>query len=395
MHTPLSPVPTHRRIGASLLLAGLAAVTPVLLGCAPQGESAPGEVEEPPRNVRVLNVSDGTFEEFMEITGPIRPLRGADLAAEESGQVTAIPHDKGALVEAGAVIVQLDRDLLRAEKRIAVADSTLAAYNEDRTRNLFETKSVSGQEMLQASIALEKASAQAVLARARFDRAATTAPYAGMVTERYVELGEHVTVGTPIARVVDPYTLKLRTSVTERQVLHLKEGDQVKIVAEGLGRILDGTVAWVGFEATPGSGKFPVEIHIDNQGLDLRPGVVARARVLTERHDDAVVVPRDAILEGRDGTHVYVVEEDRAKRRDVALGPDQGPLVMVMSGLVAGDRLVVRGHRDLSPDARVAVQEETDHRDGTISTDPREIRDDAAPGIDDTQASAAAGGVSR
>lgn len=395
MYTPPSSIPSPRRIGATLLLAGLAAITPVLVGCAPQGEGAPGEVEEPPRNVRVLNVSNGVFEEYMEITGPILPLRGADLAAEESGQVTAIPHDKGTLVEKGSVIVQLDRDLLGAEKRIAVADSTLAAYNEDRTRNLFETKSVSGQEMLQASIALEKASASAVLARARFDRAATTAPYAGMVTERYVELGEHVTVGTPIARVVDPYTLKLRTSVTERQIRHLNEGDEVTIVAEGLGRTLDATVAWVGFEATPGRGKFPVEIHVDNENLDVRPGVVARARVLTARHRDVVVVPRDAILEGREGTHVYVVEDDRATWRDVILGPDQGPLVMVTRGLSAGDQLVVRGHRDLSRNARVAVQEETDQRDGTISTDPRAIRDDAAPGVTGTQASAGAGGMSR
>jgi RND family efflux transporter MFP subunit len=342
----------------------------------------------------VLTISTGGFEEYMEITGPIEPLRGTDLAAEETGAVTAIPHDKGSLVEKGATIVRIDRDLLGAEKRMAVADSTLAAYNEDRTRNLFDANSVSGQEMLQATVALEKASAGAVLARLRHDRAATSAPYDGMITQRYVELGEHVTAGTPVARVVDPYTLKLRASVTERQVHHLLEGASVTVHAEGIPHVLKGQVAWVGFEAAQATGKFPVEIHLDNPDLLVRPGVVARARILTDRHDDVVVAPRDAILEGRDGTHVFVVEDDHARRRDVVLGPDHGALVMVTEGLSPGDQLVVRGHRDLSPDARVAVQEETRHRDGTISTDPRAIREDRAPG-GEVSASAGSGGDDR
>jgi hypothetical protein len=133
-------------------------------------------------------------------------------------------------------------------------------------------------------------------------------------------------------------------------------------------------VGWVGFEANTTNGKFPVEIHVENRDLALRPGVVGRARVLKRTHADAVTVPRDAIVHTALGPRVYVVEGDTARARDVDLGPDQGLMVIVMSGLAAGDRLVVRGQRDVTDGSAVHVREESTFADGGLGSDPSEVR---------------------
>ncbi len=363
---------------ASLALTAGVLVASTLVGCARQGETAADtSPEEPPINVRVLHTSRGELVEFLEITGRLDAVQGTDLSTEETGVVESVPHDKGDAVAEGDVLVALDRDLLEAEKRRADADRTLAEYNEDRTRNLFDAKSVSGQEMLVAATQLAKAEATAAEAALRFERAAIKAPYAGVVADRYVEVGQLVTAGTPVARIVDPYTLKLTGAVTETQVRQLEVGAPVTLRLDGVAAAVTGVVHWIGFEAHPRNGKFPVEIHVANEDLSLRPGVVGRARVRTARHRDVVVIPRDAVLSDEDGQHLMVVRdgESVATPVPITLGPDQGALVVIESGLDAGARVIVRGQRDVSTGSRVAIQEETSEPDGSIPTDPVEVRE--------------------
>ena len=154
-----------------------------------------------------------------------KPQSPADVLREFQRELLkALPFEKGALVSAGDVIVLLDRDLIATEIHTARADSALARYNEERTRNLYDANSVSGQEMLVAATQLEKALAHLDAARLRFERAAIKAPYDGIVADRMIEVGEYVMPGIPVARVVDPYTLKLNGAVTEREIGFIQEG---------------------------------------------------------------------------------------------------------------------------------------------------------------------------
>ena len=135
-----------------------------------------------------------------------------------------------------------------------------------------------------------------------------------------------------------------------------------------------GRVHWVGFEADAASGKFEVEIYIDNPDLSMRSGVVGRARILKRENQDVLAIPRDAVLPNGSESTVYVVQDDRAVLRPVALGPDQGVMVVVASGLQPGELLVVRGQRELVDGAKVVVTEEATSADGSNGSDPQEVR---------------------
>lgn len=347
------------------LLLGLGACT-----TPPAGEQQ-AEVE---RNVRVMSLERSTLTEFFEISGPVEPVRGSDLSSEEAGRVSVIPHDKGERVEKGEVLVELDRRILAAEVAAARADLELQEYNFEQTQRLHEAQKVSRFEKLTAESQFEQAKARYELAKLRYERAAIKAPFSGLVTNRLIDPGELVAPGVIVARVIDPFTLKLVGSLTEREVTWVKVGAAASVVLDGYEWPVNGEVAWVGFEADPTTGKFEVEINIDNSDLRLRSGVVGRARVRKRQHPDVIAIPRDAIMHSGDATQVFVVEEGTAVLRGITLGADQGLMVVVESGLQEGEKLVVRGQRDLVDGAKVRITEESTAADGSNGSDPFEVR---------------------
>lgn len=348
------------------------------LGACADGGAEVADVPERPHNVRVLELAPTDLEESIVITGPLRPVRGTDISTQESGVIQSLPADKGAMVSKGQVVVLLDRRLLEAEMNSAEAARVLREYNEERTRRLFDANSVSRQEMLRVHTELEQAGEAARVARLRYERAAVKAPFEGMVADRYVEVGELVSPGMRVARVVDPFTLKLVGSVTEREVATIEEDAPAQVSLDGMGGVVEGKVSFVGIEANPVNGKFTVEVELENPDLALRAGAVGRARVQEAVHEQILAIPRDAIVSTPDGRRVYVVEGDRAVARAIELGAAQGLMVQVRRGLEAGERVVVRGQRKLSSGSLVSVQEVATARDGSIATDPPEVREEGA-----------------
>ncbi len=361
-------------------LAVPALMTVLLLaaGCAQRMESeAPEEVA---RNVRVLELTTTDLDEFFEISGPLRPARGTDVSAEETGTVYAIVHDKGDRVSRDDILVELDRRLLEAQMAAARDDLKLCTHTAENTAALFAAGKVSETERLGADAARAQAEAVYRIARLRHERAAVKAPFAGVVTDRYVEPGQLVAPGMPVARVIDPFVLKLAGTVSEREVAWLREDAPATVVLEGMNVQVAGKVAWIGFEADTVTGKFKVEVHVDNADLALRSGVVARAMIHKITHEQALVVPRDAVMYTTEGLTVFTVEGDRAVLRPVTLGPDQGLMVVIESGLAVGEKVVVRGHRELVDGALVKITEHAVARDGSNGGDPVEVVESASAG---------------
>ena len=370
---------TTRRTAAAAL-----AITTLLLSASALLMSGCGQDEtqqqprEVPRNVRVLTVESTTVTQYLEIAGPIEPVRGTDVSAEEQGTVARILRDKGASVASGQVLVELDRRLLAADLEAARSDLKMQEYNFDKIKQLYEARKLSRIDLLTAEAQYEQALARREIAQERYDRSAIKAPFAGIVADRYVEPGQLVAPGTRVARVIDPFTLKLRGYVTEREIAGVTEGDSAEVVLTGTDQTARGSVAWVGFEASRGSGKFPIEIQIANPDLIYRSGAIGRARLRKGVLNDVVAIPRGAIIAARSGAKVFVVEGDRAVERRIELGADQGLMVVALTGLAPGERLVVRGHRELIDGGLVKITEQASAPDGSIDSDPQQVRTSAA-----------------
>jgi membrane fusion protein, multidrug efflux system len=346
----------------------------LVLAASPRIDMAAQELttssEERELNVRTLELRAKPLEEYLRLSGTATPLRAAVLSAEEGGVVRSVDLDKGSRVDKGQALLSLDRRLLAAELSAARAALDLAAFNEGRIKQLYESKAVSAADYERVKAEFRQAEAAVRGAELRHERAVVSAPFDGIVTDRYVEPGELLVPGTPVLRLLDPYVLKVKCNVTEENVVLLSRDMAAMVEFAGTNEPLPGRIHWVGFEADPMTGKFPVEILVENGQLALRPGVMGRARVVKARHEGVISIPRDAIIERPGGPAAFVVEDGRAVERPLVLGPDQGLLVAVRQGLSEGDKLIVRGQRELNPGMAVKVTEESRASDGSLPGDP-------------------------
>ena len=358
------------KTGYGPVLAGL--LVAALGGCGGGAEES-AEIREVPRNVRVLELARTSVIEYFEIAGPVTPVRAADLSAEETGPVVALNAEKGSHVAAGQTIVEQERTILAVE--LAAAGSALAnqEYNVDKVRQLHDAGKVSRIELLTAESAYEQARAMVEVGRVRYARAAVKAPFDGVLVDRWVDLGELVAPGQRVARVIDPYTLKIEAFLTDSQIGWVDLGDAATVLLGESGAVAVASLTYVSPEADRMTGKFAVELEIPNPDLRYRSGVIGRARLPKRQSVGVVAVPRDAVMTGRAGPTAYVVEGDRARLRQLTLGASQGLMVVVVSGVEAGERLVVRGHRDLRDGSLVAVTETTTAADGALPGDPAEV----------------------
>jgi membrane fusion protein, multidrug efflux system len=348
------------------------------VGC--RGEEEAKSNPEVPRNVRIMEILPGQLTEYFEISGPVAPVQGADLSAEEFGAVIALRASKGQMLKRGEIIVEQDRGILKAELNSATAKLEAESYNVDKVRKLNEAGKVSRMELLNTESQYEQSKSLVEVTGQRYERAAIRAPFDGIIVERYVELGQLLVPGQPVVRIIDPSLLKLEAYLTSAEVPWAQVGSQAEVKLGNNQGEVPGVVSWVGLEADRMTGKFKMELEIDNPDGKLRSGVIGRARIPKNVLQDIVAIPRDAVLHSRAGTSVFVVDGDRASRRSVQLGVDQGALVTVKSGLVQGDRLVVRGHRALRDSSLVSVTEVSTRRDGMIPGDPAVLADKAEDG---------------
>ncbi len=357
---------------------GLPVISLFLLlgGCKEEQESAP--VPEVPRNVRVLELSPSQLTEYFEISGPMAPVRGAVLSSQESGPVVDLAAAKGQEVAKGEIIVEQDRTILQADMQSASANLDAQSYNVDKVRKLNKAGKVSRMELLNAESLYEQAKSIAAISQERFQRAAIRAPFDGVIVERYVELGQLLMPGQPVVRIIDPSRLKLEAYLTDQEVAWVKVGTTALVnMGQNRGTAL-GTVTWVGLEADRMTGKFKMELEIPNPDGHLRSGVIGRAKIAKNVLDGVLSIPRDAVMYSRAGTSVFVIEGDRAYQRLIKLGADQGALVTVDSGLIRGEKLVVRGHRSLRDSSLVTITEQSTRNDGMMPEDSAELLQESA-----------------
>ncbi len=341
----------------------------VLAGCGDRA-SGPVDQQEKPHNVRALVLGPRSgITRFIEVSGPVVPVRGTNLAAEEAGAVVEITRDKGDAVQEGDILLAQDRTLLAAELEAAKSALETSAFNLDKMRKLFDAGKISRLELLQSEDAHAQADARARTARRRYDRAAVTAPFAGVVVDRFVELGQYLLPGQETVRVIDTHILKLTGYLTADQVGRVGLGTRCEVVCGDGQPATDGTVRFISREADLKTGKFKLEVEIPNPDGDLLSGVIGRARIPGDRVQ-GMVIPRDVVLTGLTGSTVFVARGGRAVRRPVALGQGQGLMVSVEEGLAPGDTLIVRGQRALRDGNRIAITEWSDAPDGSLPSDP-------------------------
>jgi membrane fusion protein, multidrug efflux system len=338
-------------ISGAVVVLGAAAM---VAGCGRAGAEEDGaRAEERLRtlNVEVAEVQPRAFSQVVRIVGTVTAERDVVISAEEGGTVRELLVRQGERVRPGQPLLRLDAGVLRAQLEQAVSQAELAEETWTRQRRLWEDEQV-GTEMayLQAKYNARTARAQARVLAERYERTTVRAPIGGVLDDRMVEVGSMVSPGSPVARILDVETVKVVGGVPERYAGEIQKGDEVVVTLDRLsGRDFTGIVDFVSAAVDRSNRTFTVEVAVANTGLTLKPGMVANVEIARERVEDALVVPRHAVLRREDGYLVYVAvptrEGWRAEARGVVPGGTRGDEVLITAGLEAREQVIVVGQQ--------------------------------------------------
>jgi len=327
-----------------ILLASLA-----LGACGSDAEQTPGE--KLPLGGAAVVVTDTNVTDAFEAAGTADPIRSATLSTKLMATVTAVPVHEGERVGAGQLLVQLDaRDLdaKRAQVEAGLAEATAvhsdATVQVGRIRALYADSAATRAQLDQAETGLARATAAVASARAMAAELSATAsyanvraPFAGIVTHRFVDPGSFAAPGAPLVTVEDASQLRVTVSAAPDAVRGLKTGTTVTAL---IGDVA--VPAKVEGVVPSGPNLYTVNALVPNaQGQFLSGSSATLALPRGTRL--AILVPNGAVVRQGDLTGVRAVQNGQPTLRWVKLGRTTDGMTEVLSGLAAGDTVVVAG----------------------------------------------------
>lgn len=336
-------------------------VLSLLVACGqPQdGDSANNDEEEeetPPVPVETRKPERGDIYAVYAGTAPIEAFAEADVIAKVEGEVREILVEEGDDVKKGQVLARLDGDRLRLE--LNESEARLRKLQRDYERNIdLSTKGlVSEGDFEKIKFEMEALQAAHNLASLEVDYTQIRAPIDGVISERYIKLGNTLGVNEPVFRVTSYDPLVVYLHVPEREYQNIEAGQPVGIDIDALtGPPVISSVTRVSPIVDPRTGTFKITIEIDDPERRIKPGMFGRIGVVYDRHENALQVPRSALVEELGATSVFVVEDDVAVRKTVETGFSDRGMVEIVSGLGDDENVITVGQIGLKPDATVTV----------------------------------------
>jgi len=340
---------------------GSTAFACVLLLCACQpdaepGEEQPAEEEAPAIPVETSTPSRGDIFATYTGTAPIEAFAEADVIAKVDGEVRELHVEEGDSVRKDQILATLDGDRLRLELSESRARLRKMQRDFERNKELQDKGLISQGDFEKIQYDLEALEASYNLASLELDYTQIRAPIDGVISERYLKLGNTIKTGDPVFRVTSLDPLVAYLFVPERDFRQIVAGQPVQIEIDALpGTVINATVTRVSPIVDPDTGTFKITIEIPAAGQRIKPGMFGRMRVVYDKHEDVLQIPRSAILETGGESSVFVVENEVGIRKPVETGFSSEGMVEITSGLTDGENVITVGHVGLKNNAKVIV----------------------------------------
>lgn len=395
---------TRSRFAAALLPVLAAGLLAAACGgdAPPEGRAAGTAIE-----VQTAPVVEQEVVRELRVTGTLTADEDAEVAAETGGRVVATLVERGSAVAEGAPMIRLapveaeasqreaDANVAQLAARLALepnggfdaervpevaaarASKELAEADFERIKALLGERVVSQAEFDQKRTQVEAARNQYQAARnnaaqlyrqhaaagARLSLATKAladtvvrAPFAGLVVERKVSLGDYVTRGTKVVTLVRVRPLRLELTIPERSMAAVKAGQALRIEVDAFpGREFDGVVRFVSPALRADQRALVVEAIVPNPDGVLKPGLFAAARLQGALREPALFVPRAALRSEGGINRLFALRGDRVEERVVKVGQASGALLEIPGGVSAGEQVAVSGVSQLTDGARVRV----------------------------------------
>ncbi len=276
----------------------------------------------------------------------VRPEDKEILEAQVESAKTALDsaQDNKMLID----IKQASLESAKAQLDTAIASFEQASVTKDA--------STWEKDIAQANAAVKKAEASLDLAKQRLNEATIKAPISGTIAQRYMDKGDYASLNKPFVKIVDMDVVKVVAKVSERDISSIKIGQKAIIKPDAYaGQKFIGIVKKLSPIIDRDSQTCDIEIEAQNPNQRLKPGMFARIELTVSESKVAPVVPIEAIQKIGDETYVFVADDDKASKRIVSTGISDGISTEIISGINAGDKIIITGLTNLQDGSPIST----------------------------------------
>ncbi|WP_041039266.1 efflux RND transporter periplasmic adaptor subunit [Paramagnetospirillum magnetotacticum] len=285
--------------------------------------------------------------------GTLQAVNGVDISGAMSGLVKAIAFESGHDVKKGQVLVQLDSDVEMGDLRSAQAELVLARTSYDRSAALLKSNTVSVAALEKAEAELKVKQAKVAGLQATIAKKTITAPFDGRLGVRKVDLGQYLQPGQAVVNLQNLSLMLCDFTVSQKDLSLVAIDQKVTMTTDAWpGVVFEGSIAAIEPLVEAKTGMVSVQARFPNDEGRLRPGMFARIEIERPAGAPVVTVPASAVAYNLHGDAVFVVREEagsdgktvsKAERAVVSVGDRKDGLVVIKSGVTAGDVVVTSG----------------------------------------------------
>ena len=307
-------------------------------------------------------VMDGNYG----YSGTVEEVSGSSLSFTTGGTITQLKVKVGDRVSKGQLIASVDPTQVSHSYEMAHAARMQAEDAYRRMKQLHDKGSLPEIKWVEAQSQLQQAVSAENIAKKSLADCNLYAPFSGVISEKYAEVGQNAAPGMPVVKLVTTMALNVKISVPESEMADIHVRQRARILVQALdGKQYEGYVIEKGVIADPVSRSYSVKIRVEGTDNALLPGMVSQVSLgkisqTSPSHGSVapIVIPAHLVQLADDNSNfVWVDEDGKAVRRTIVCGEYSSNGVVVASGLKNGDRVIVEGQQKVSTGMKVKSEE--------------------------------------
>ena len=306
--------------------------------------------------VEVSNVNRGNISAYYANTATLEAEQEATVVAKVRGIVREIYVEEGDEVEAGQVIAKIEDDQYRIEVARAKATLDRLKNDFDRNKELYEKNLIAAEAYQNSQYEYESQKAAYELAQLNFEHTSIKSPISGVISERYVKVGNMIGTDQQVYRVTDFSPLQAILHIPEHEMAKIRKDQSAELRVDALpNQIFAGHVERISPVVDSETGTFKVTVNVDETKDLLRPGMFGRVKIVYDTRENTRMIPKSAVMSEDLAQSVYVIRDSLAFKKVIKTGYTNGVNVEVIEGLEDGEIVVTIGQGSLQDSTKVNV----------------------------------------
>ena len=309
--------------------------------------------------VSITALTPTEFNHYITVQGAVESDRTIVISPKTSATVESIKVRAGDRVKAGAVLAELDGEIIANQISGVETQLKLARDLYQRQKNLREQNIGSEVEFLQAETQVEALESQLATLKEQFSYYTITAPISGTIDRVTLKQGETVNPGTTVFQLVNSDALKITAEVSEAYITSIDRKDSVEITFPSLKTSIKKPLDVVSKVINSSNRTFMVEVYVPELAGEVLPNMIAKLKINDVKLSDQVVVPINTVQNSAEGEFVFIAEQNgstwKAIQKSVETGAAYGDWMVIKHGITPGSYLITDGFNEVVPGATLNI----------------------------------------